>query len=133
TILDTNIPDDFVKLRYSNLGAFAQMQYAMTPALSLTLGGRTDYNTRYGGTFKPRIGLVARPAPATTVKASYGSAFLAPSPYQAYAHWGSFYSMDAGQTYASSYWHLPNPDLKPQLKKTIEVNVLQGLGSSLQL
>ena len=30
TILDTNIPDQFVKLRYANTGAYAQMQYAVT-------------------------------------------------------------------------------------------------------
>jgi len=62
----------------------------------------------------------------------YGTAFLAPSPYQSYAHWGSFFTTDGGKTYASDYWHLPNPDLKPQQKKTVEVNVLQSLGGNLQ-
>ena len=33
---------------------------------------------------------------ATTVKVLYGTAYLAPSPYQAYAHYGSFYSDDGG-------------------------------------
>jgi outer membrane cobalamin receptor len=133
TILDTNIPDEFNQLRYDNVGAFAQVQEAVTPALSLTLGARSDYNTRFGGTFNPRLGLVARPASGTTLKVLYGSAFLAPSPYQSYGHYGAFYSTDGGETYASSYWHLPNPDLKPQIKKTIEVNVLQALGSRVQL
>ena len=63
----------------------------------------------------------------------YGTAFLAPSPYQAYSHYGSFYSTDGGKTFASSYWHLPNPDLKPQQKRTVEVNVLQTLGSDFQV
>jgi iron complex outermembrane receptor protein len=133
TILGTDIPDDFVKLRYANTGAFAQMQYAMTPRVTWTLGSRADYNTRWGGTFNPRLGLVVRPKDSTTLKVLYGTAFLAPSPYQAYSHYGSFYSTDGGKTYASSYWHLPNPDLKPQQKRTLEVNVLQSLSRTIQL
>jgi len=41
-------------------------------------------------------------------------------------------STDGGQTYASNYWHLPNPDLEPQQKRTVEVNVLQTLGADFQ-
>jgi outer membrane cobalamin receptor len=130
TILDTNIPDDFVKLHYSNTGAYAQLQYAVTPHLAITLGARGDYNTRYGSTFNPRIGLIAKMASATTLKVLYGTAYLAPSPFEAYAHYGSFYSTDGGATYASDYWHLPNPNLKPQQKKTVELNLLQPLGES---
>jgi outer membrane cobalamin receptor len=133
TILDTNIPDALVKLRYANTGGYVQMQYAITPRVTLTLGGRGDYNSRYGATFNPRFGMVARPTDSTTLKVLYGTAFLAPSPYQAYSHYGSFYSSDGGRTYASNYWHLPNPDLKPQQKRTVEVNVLQTLGYDFQL
>jgi outer membrane cobalamin receptor len=127
TILGTDIVDEFFKLSYANAGAFAQMQYAMSPRLTVTLGGRSDYNTRYGATFNPRIGLVAQPTGATTIKVLYGTAYLAPSPYQEYQHYGSFISNDGGQTFSSDYWHLPNPDLKPQHKKTVEANLLQRL------
>jgi len=130
TILDTDIQDDFIRLRYSNSGAYAQLQHAITPRLTGVLGARGDYNARYGGTFNPRLGLVARPAADTTIKMLYGTAYLAPSPYQSYGHYGAFYSEDGGQTYASEYWHLPNPDLKPQKKRTFEVNMVQGLGAS---
>ncbi len=133
TILDTNIPDDFVKLRYANSGAYAQMQYVMSPRVTLTLGARGDYNTRYGGTFNPRLGLVTKPTDRTTLKLLYGTAFLAPSPYQAYSHYGAFYTTDGGKTFASSYWHLPNPDLAPQRKRTVEVSVLHALGDYVQL
>ena len=125
TILGTNIPDDFIKLRYSNTGAYAQWQYAATPLLAFTVGARGDYNTRYGGTFNPRVGLVLKTDNDTTLKLLYGTAYLAPSPYEAYSHYGSFYTTDGGATYASDYWHLPNPDLRPQQKKTVEANVLQ--------
>jgi outer membrane cobalamin receptor len=133
TILDTNITDEFVKLRYTNTGLFGQVQYAITPRFSVTMGARADHNTRYDSTFNPRVGAVARPTDTTTLKVMYGSAHLAPSPYQSASHYGSFYTTDGGQTYASSFWHVGNPDLKPQLKKTIEVNVLQALSRNFQL
>jgi outer membrane cobalamin receptor len=133
TILDTNIPDQFVTLRYTNTGGFGQAQYSVSPRFAVTAGARADYNTRYGATFNPRIGAVTRPTADTTVKVMYGSAYLAPSPYESYAHYGSFYSNDGGQTYGSSFWHVGNPALKPQLKKTVEMNVLQTVGRNVQL
>jgi len=132
TILDTNILDRFVTLRYANTGGYAQMQYTLKPRITLTLGARGDYNSRYGATLNPRLGVVARPTGSTTLKVLYGTAFLAPSPFQAYSHYGSFYSTDGGKTYASNYWHVPNPDLKPQQKRTVEVNVLQTFGADFQ-
>jgi outer membrane receptor for ferrienterochelin and colicin len=99
----------------------------------MTIGARGDYNTRFGGTFNPRVGFVMRPTDTTTVKALYGTAFLAPSPFQSNAHYGSFYSLDGGKTFASNYWHLPNPDLKPQHERTAEVEVLQSMSHSIQL
>jgi outer membrane cobalamin receptor len=133
TILDTNITEEFARLHYSNGGVYAQLQYAVTPKVSFTVGARGDYNTRYGGTFNPRAGVVLNPLQATTIKVLYGTAFLAPSPYESYAHYGSFYSTDGGATYQSDYWHLGNPDLEPQKKKTVELTLLQGLGRTLVL
>jgi outer membrane receptor for ferrienterochelin and colicin len=128
TILDTNITDDFVNLRYSNTGGYVQIQQTLPAHLLLTAGGRADYNTRYGATFNPRVGLVANPFRGTTLKLLYGTAYLAPSPFQAFSHYGSFYSTDGGQTFQSDYWHLPNPDLKPQHISTVQVTAVQGLG-----
>jgi outer membrane cobalamin receptor len=133
TILDTTITDDFITLRYTNTGGYGQVRYGLTPRLSFTFGARGDYNTRYGATFNPRAGMVLHPAAMTTVKLLYGTAFLAPSPYESSAHYGSFYSTDGGKTYASDYWHLGNADLKPQRKKTVEATVVQGLGRALVL
>lgn len=133
TILDTNIPDEFVKLRYANTGAYAQVQSVVSPRVTLTLGARGDYNTRYGGSINPRVGMVATPTDRTTLKLLFGTAFLAPAPYQAYAHYGSFYTTDGGKTYASDFWHLPNPDLLPQRKRSLEFSVLHTLAGSVQL
>ena len=101
--------------------------------MSITLGARGDHNTRYGNTFNPRVGVVVRPAASTTLKLLYGTAFLAPSPYQAYSHYGSFFSVDGGATYVSDFWHLPNPDLLPQEKQTVEMSLTQSLGELVAL
>jgi outer membrane cobalamin receptor len=129
TILGTAIVDDFVTMRYSNVGAYLQAQYVPVRQVAFTLGSRADYNSRYGGTFNPRMGVVLKPRAGTTMKLLFGTAYLAPSPYQASLHFGSFYSADGGQTYASDFWHLGNPDLKPQKKYTLQGTVTQSLGS----
>jgi outer membrane cobalamin receptor len=128
TILGTTIADPFDKIHYSNLGLYGQGQVMLTSTLTATLGLRFDDSTRYEDAVTPRVGFVWQPGPKTTVKLLHGTAFLAPSPYQAYAHYGSFYSTDGGQTYASSYWHLPNPDLQPERRRTEELDVQHGLG-----
>ncbi len=127
TMLGTNIVDDFYKIRYMNTGAYGQIQYGLTPTVTATLGGRADYNTRFGATVNPRAGIVVQPRAGTTLKLLYGTAYLAPSPYQEYSHYGSFSSTDGGATYRSDYWHVPNPTLKPQRKETLEANLLQTL------
>jgi outer membrane receptor for ferrienterochelin and colicin len=133
TILGTTITDDFNKIRYNNFGGYVQTQYAVRPTVMLTLGGRADYNTRYGETFNPRFGMVWQPNAFASVKVMYGSAFLAPSPYQQYAHYGSFYSTDGGETYASDFWHLGNPDLKPQKKSTTELAARRTVGANAEV
>jgi outer membrane cobalamin receptor len=129
TILGTTIIDTLNTIRYANTGGFAQFQYTFRPNYSLTVGGRGDYNSRFGGTVNPRVGLVAGVTPSTTVKVLFGTAYLAPSPYQEYAHWGAFYTTDGGVTYASDFWHVPNPGLKPQHKRTVELNVTHDMGA----
>ncbi|MGE0862804.1 MAG: TonB-dependent receptor plug domain-containing protein [Vicinamibacterales bacterium] len=133
TILDTHLVDPLVKLHYSNTGGYVQAQYSPASQLSLTVGSRADYNSRYGATVNPRVGLVARLSRSTTVKLLYGTAFLAPSPYQAYSHYGSFYTTDGGVSYASDYWHLGNPDLEPQRKRTYQATVDQSVGPLLNV
>jgi outer membrane cobalamin receptor len=130
TIFGTTIPDEFIKLHYTNSGVYAQVQYAKSPRVNLTVGAREDYSSQYGATFNPRAGVVSRLTPRTTLKLLYGTAYLAPSPYEQYAHYGQFTSTDGGATYTSDFWHLPNPDLEPQLKQTAEVQLRQEVGAA---
>jgi outer membrane cobalamin receptor len=113
TITGTSLPAQFFQINYSNIGGFAQVQYAPNQVLSFTLGSRYDYNSRFGATLNPRMGVVVQASKKLAFRVMYGSSFLAPSPVRTFEHYGSFFSTDGGQTYQSFFWHLPNPDLKP--------------------
>lgn len=121
TIPGTPLTADFFPLRYHNLGLYTQVQYTPVTRFSVTLGARYDDNSRYGTTFNPRFGAVWHPTESQTLKMLYGSAFLAPSPYTAFGHFGSFFP-DGSGGYTSNFWKLPNPDLKPMKTKNLELN-----------
>ena len=132
-ILGTPFDADFFPLKYQNTGVYLQAQTSLASNLVATLGARYDDNSRYGSTVNPRLGLVWHINGANTLKALYGSAFLAPSPYAAYAHFGSFYSTDSGATWQSSFWRLPNPGLKPIKEKSYELSYRSYLTGTLSL
>jgi len=127
------IAADFYTIRSNTMGMFAQAQYTPAESWAFTLGARWDSDSRYGDSFNPRLGVVWTPTPKTTVKALYGTAFLAPSPYAAYRHYGGFYTTNGGATYQSDYWRLPNPGLKPEKAETLELNLRTFLTNSLSL
>ncbi|TAD98197.1 MAG: hypothetical protein EAZ97_11215 [Bacteroidetes bacterium] len=119
TYLGTDLAMKIFSINYFNAGGFAQLQYSPKNWLHFTLGTRYDHNSRFGGTFNPRLGVVVQPSKTMTIKALYGTAFLAPPPFNAFEAYGSFNSQDGGKTYSSPFWHLPNPNLQPiQLDKT---------------
>lgn len=114
----SDIEADFFRLSYQNLGVYLHSELHPKDQLSLTLGLRLDHNSRYGGTLNPRMGLVYRPSDVWTFKGLYGTAFLAPSPYEAYLHYGAW----------PNYWRLPNPNLKPIKSETLEISAQCVLG-----
>jgi iron complex outermembrane receptor protein len=123
---DLTIPQDFYYLQYQNLGTFIQWRSSLSRKLNLTLGGRFDYNTRYNSTLSPRIGLVYSPTDKIKFKFLYGKAFLAPSPYRSYQHYGSFLpAVDSAGNITglrSDFWRLPDDNLKSQKISTYEAN-----------
>ncbi len=127
------IEADVPLVEYSNVGALLQMQWQAFEKLSATVGARYDYNSRFGGAFNPRLGLVWEPTKRLTVKGLYGSAFLAPSPLAAFDQFGTFFSTDNGATYRSFFFRLPNPNLKPQLINTIELGATVLLSKRLSV
>lgn len=111
---------DIPELYFTNIGGLLQSQITLQEKMYLTLGGRFDYNSRYGSTLNPRAGLVYEFNKNLSAKLLYGSAFLAPSPLAAFDQFGTFFSTDNGATYQSFFFRLPNPDLKPQTIQTFE-------------
>lgn len=129
------IDQNFFSLEYKNYGSYVQLQTQAAPSLGLTLGGRYDHNTRYGSSVNPRFGLVLTPAEKVNFKLLYGEAFLAPSPYKAYQHYGSFIpttdSTGAVTGLFGPFWHLPNPDLKPEKLRSYEGSLSFFAGNNL--
>ncbi len=123
---DLTIAQDFYYLQYQNLGTFVQLRTNLMDKLSLTLGGRFDYNTRYSSTLSPRIGLLYAPSEKLKFKFLFGKAFLAPSPYRSYQHYGSFLpavdSTGAVTGLRSDFWRLPDDKLNSQKISTYESN-----------
>ena len=125
---DLTVPSDFYYLQYQNIGTFLQLRGQLWDLIEPTLGARLDYNTRYGWTFNPRMGVVLSPLRTLKLKLLYGEAYLAPSPYNAYQHYGAFIPTTAdgkpggpvtGLT--GPFWHLPNPDLDPEKLRSAEI------------
>ena len=135
---DLTIPQDFYYLQYQNLGTFIQWRTLLSKKLSLTLGGRFDFNTRYKTTLNPRAGLVYTPSDKLKVKVLYGKAYLAPSPYRQYQHYGSFRpaidSVSGGISgLQSDFWRLPGEDLESQKITAYEIGFSYIFNSNLIL
>jgi outer membrane receptor for ferrienterochelin and colicin len=135
---DLTISQDFYYLQYQNLGTFLQWRGTLTPKLGFTLGGRLDFNTRYKSTLNPRTGLVYAPAENLKIKLLYGRAYLSPSPYRQYQHYGSFQPVvdsASGEITGlqSGYWRLPGEDLESQKISTYEAGVSCIISSNLIL
>jgi outer membrane receptor for ferrienterochelin and colicin len=127
---DLTIYQDFYNVEQKNIGSFLQYQNRFNDKVSLTLGSRYDYNTRYGPSINPRAGLVLTPITNMKLKLLYGEAFLAPSIYKAFQHYGGFITVDADGSPTGdpsettglfgTFWHLTNPDLRPEKVRSSE-------------
>ena len=113
----------FYTLRYRNIGTYLQLQYSPIRKVHFTFGARYDVNSRYENTFNPRAGIVYWPTDKTTIKALYGTAFLAPTTFDCYAYYGAFETSDSGRTFHANFMHLPNPNLQPITSKNAELSV----------
>jgi iron complex outermembrane receptor protein len=129
TDADTLIKNAFVEQRvfnveYRNYGGFLQFQLSPAKWIELTLGSRYDYNTRFGGSVNPRLGLVLSSLNKKLIyKLLYGEAFLAPSPEKTFAQSASFairFLSDTQGERIASYFRTANPDLRPEKLRTFE-------------
>ena len=101
----------FGKRNFTNFGSYAQAEYKPFKSLTVTLGGRFDYNSIYKETFNPRIGIVYNVTKYLTLKALAGSAYIAPSNYYRWENWANPYAM-----------HIPNLNIKPEKLQSAEIS-----------
>lgn len=69
--------DNVTNVSYSNIAPFAQV-LIKTRIANLTVGGRYDYNSSFGGAFNPRLGITKKLGPVN-FKLLYASSYRAPS------------------------------------------------------
>lgn len=97
-----------------NVAFYLQDEFALHEKVILSAGARYDHHTTFGGTAKPRLGLIYHPQAKTTLKFLYGEAFRAPNNYELY--------------YGDGFSAKTNPKLKPENIKTSEIVLEQYLG-----
>lgn len=90
---------------------YLQDTWDITDTLNLTLGGRFDYYSDFGGTINPRLGLTWAFLKNASLKLLYGEAFRAPSLLEMYA------------IYQKNSIVRGNKDLDPENIKTYEVGL----------
>lgn len=127
-IVGTPFNADFFSTQYYNFGAYLQALFKPVQRVSITVGGRYDYNTRFNPVFNPRVGVSYNASSKTLIKLFYGSGFLAPPPFYELSHFGSFYTPDTGKTWASFFYQLPNPELNPIRLSSFEGAIRQKIG-----
>lgn len=67
-----------------NWALHGQADIAILTNVILSTGVRYDHYDTFGDTVNPRVGLIVRPFPTTTLKLLYGTAFRAPNAYELY-------------------------------------------------
>ena len=105
-----------------NLGLYGQLRWLPSPAWQAVIGSRYDHNSTYGGVHNPRIALIYRPAEQQTYKMLYGEAYIAPSHFDRFETW-----------FVEEYGHIQNPDLKPEVMRTVELNHTRSWNDRLEL
>jgi outer membrane receptor for ferrienterochelin and colicin len=129
---DKRIFQDFHYVSYENASFYGQVQQKLFDDLmDFTGGARIDNSSVWGTNVSPRAALVIKPSDPLRVKLLYGQSFLAPSPFNAYSHYGAFLpqnNQDGTVSFTAPFWHLPAPDLEPEELTTYEANIQYFLG-----
>ena len=102
---------------YRTLSLYGEAAYEFFDRLTINAGIRIDYNTNYHWVATPRLGAILVPHQDLVVKVLYGHAYIRPSRYLAFEHWS-----------AGEFGYQPNPDLKPEILRTLQAMISQTLG-----
>jgi outer membrane cobalamin receptor len=115
----TNTPYAFAPEKTRQINYFlVQDVWTFARDWELTGGARYDHYSDFGGTVNPRLALVWQSTEKLTTKLMYGQAFRAPSFLQLFAY---------------SAATLPNPNLKPERSKTIDLSFSYAASKDLTL
>lgn len=127
---ENSIKMNFFPLSYQNRAGFLLWQQQWSDSLSSLIGLRHDHNTEYGRSTNPRAVLVYQASNNTSLKLTYGEAFLAPAPQWKYEHFGQFRGQNEQGQWQSNFFTLPNPDLEPERSRTFEASLSHQLNAS---
>ncbi len=105
-------------INYQVGSVYTQLLWSPVDPLQLTLGGRYDYSTRFGGRVNPRAAIVYRPFSAGSLKLLYGRAYLEPTATQVYAALSDATSVI-----------FPNSELRPEVMNAFEIAWTQSVES----
>jgi iron complex outermembrane receptor protein len=92
---------------------YAQDEWRVAPGWLVNLGARYDHHSSFGGALSPRLGLIQRVSPRTTLKYLLGSAYRAPNAFELYYD----------DSLSGTSTQLSNPDLRPERIRTLELAV----------
>ncbi len=118
------VPLQLYDIRYQHLGLFSQLTHRWNQQWTMTGGLRYDRDSRYKGSWNPRLSVVYQPSKEWVWKFMYGEAFRAPSTVETHETYGSFSgAKNAAGQFKSFFFHLPNPNLQPEKSRTLEMTL----------
>lgn len=106
-------------------GVFVEDEMTLGENLLLNAGLRYDRDSISGGNLSPRVALIHRWSPDTTLKLIHGSAYRSPNAYELYYHAEGDEDGNGGQ--------LANPDLAPERIRASEIVWSHRVGERTQL
>lgn len=105
---------------FYDFGTFMQLYYQYKK-FSFLGGLRYNYHSLFNTSINPRIGVQYAFSSKWQLKINYGKAFRAPSTY--YRYFSQAFKLNNTFFADIEYAHVPNPDLKPELFESIELEV----------
>jgi iron complex outermembrane receptor protein len=101
---------------YYNMAFYFQGIFTPIEKFSLTVGGRYDIDSEFGGIFNPRLGVVWKTQRQFIFKLLYGQAYRAPN---------------SNEQYRKTGFTIGNENLKPETIKTTEFSVDYNIGKNI--
>ncbi len=123
---NTDIPVRFYESYWSNSAIFIQDRININDVLKLSIAGRYDINTDYENSFNPRVALIYQQNENINHKLIYSEAFLAPSTYNKFKHYGAIEINDIegdSNPYQSGRMRVPNENLEAEESRGVEYNI----------